>query len=690
VRGGDLRLPRAGPGTLEPRTNVRNWGRAAAQVQRDVALWVVCVATLAAVRLLLIAASRSRLGPRADLAQVATAIANGFRFDAQIATLWVCIPLALGVMCAFTDLSGAARRLRTAVAFAFLTLTAMLAVIAWGLVREFGEQFNHFVLAAVYDDFGAIVSTVEKQYPFLWPLPAAALCGVLLSLAAKRVLSCELVPEPALERLPRPAKLGLTFLLVLALAAGIRGSLGRRPLQQNDVAVTGDALLNALILNPYKALDYAVESQRELADPSGIRRLLPDGDIRAAVARLAPACVPTHDMDRCLQRTARGAPTRPRHVFLIVMESYSTWPMLPPYSALGITHEMERLGREGLLFWRFLPAGIGTADSLGPLVSGLAAPGIPINYQLSSRRPYPTGVATIFRRLGYRTRFFYAGYLSWQRTGDFARDQGFDEVFGGGDAGSWSEGNEWGVTDERLFSFVLENVRDDRASFNMVLTVSNHPPFDVDVGARGFPLREMPSSLLGLWDRAYTLRQIGHFWYADGCLGRLADAVEDKLPGVLLAVTGDHTAHRFLNGRPGLVERALVPFLLHGPQVLAGRTVPPRAFGSQLDLAPTLVELSAPTGFVYTALGRDLLSPSAPPAAFGAGMAIGPDFVADLGDPPRWEPLPGGPPPAAAPDLLALKRGSDDLRAVSWWRVVNGPGLAEPGRRKPFESDPAR
>jgi phosphoglycerol transferase MdoB-like AlkP superfamily enzyme len=264
----------------------------------------------------------------------------------------------------------------------------------------------------------------------------------------------------------------------------------------------------------------------------------------------------------------------PRHIFFIVMESYNGWPPLEPYRALGITHEMERLGRSGLLFERFLPAGTGTMDSLGPLLVGLAEPGIPINYRVNSRRPYPTGTATIFRRLGYRTRFFYAGYLSWQRMGDFAREQGFDEVFAGGDVGSWAEGNEWGVADEKLFDFALGKVRDDQVSFNVIPTVSNHPPFDVDVVSRGFPLREMPASLHGLLDGKYTLGQIGHFWYSDWCLGRSADAVEGTLPGVLLAVTGDHVARRFLNSRPGLVERALVRLLLHGPQVLAGRTLP--------------------------------------------------------------------------------------------------------------------
>jgi len=660
--------------------SVRSWSRAAEQVQHDLAFWLVGVTTLGAVRLLLIASFRSRLGPSVGFSQVVTAFANGFRFDAQVATFWAAIPFLLSVACAFTNWTAAARCLRTTMMWTFLIATSLIAAISWGFVREFDDQFNHFVLGAVYDDLGAIITTVAKEYPLFWPLLAAALVGVLLAFTLRRFLSRSWVAETALARFPLAVKVGLTVMVALCVTVAARGSVGRRPVQQKDVAVTPDAFLNKMILNPYKALHYAIESHRELADPSGIRRLLPDGDVRAAVARLFKGCAQVPDLDAGLQRTARGVAAPPRHVFFIVMESYNGWPMLERYRGLGITHEMERLGRSGLLFERFLPAGTGTMDSLGPLLTGLAEPGIPINYQVNSRQAYPTGVATIFRRLGYRTRFFYAGYLSWQRMGDFAREQGFDEVFGGGDVGSWAEGNEWGVADEKLFDFVLGKVGDDQLSFNMILTVSNHPPFDVDVVSKGFPLRDMPAPLRGLWDGEYTLRQIGHFWYADWCLGRFADAVEGKLPGVLLAVTGDHYSRRFLNGRPGLVERALVPLLLHGPHVLAGRTLPEGAFGSQLDLTRTLVELAAPGGFVYHALGENLLSPPERVAAFGARMAIGADFVAELGDVPSWAPTPGGPPSAVPPDLAALRRVSDDLRAVSWWRVVHGPGLPAVGR----------
>jgi hypothetical protein len=99
------------------------------------------------------------------------------------------------------------------------------------------------------------------------------------------------------------------------------------------------------------------------------------------------------------------------------------------------TRRLAALGSEGIYTDAFLSAGDGTMPSLSTLISGLPEVGVHVNYQPAAKQPFPTATAPIFKRLGYRTRFFYSGYLSWQRLGDFCREQGFDEVL-------WWIGNE--------------------------------------------------------------------------------------------------------------------------------------------------------------------------------------------------------------------------------------------------------
>jgi phosphoglycerol transferase MdoB-like AlkP superfamily enzyme len=316
-------------------------------------------------------------------------------------------------------------------------------------------------------------------------------------------------------------------------------------------------------------------------------------------------------------------------------------------------------------------------SSLAGILTGLPDVGVFTAYRPSARRPFPSSPAAIFKRLDYRTRLFYSGYLSWQRIGDFCSDQGFDEVYGGGAIDAGASGNEWGADDEHLFAFVERNCPDDIPSFNVVLTTSNHPPFNVDVYGQGFPLRAIPAGLDADDNGSCPLLVLGHLWYSDRCVGRFIHAITAKLPRALVALTGDHWSRRCLNVRQSLFDKSAVPLLLYGPAVLDGVTAPARPFGGQLDIATTLIELSAPAGFAYHALGESVLTPERH-VALGPTRVIGSDFLAVFSSPPVVVPLPGLPPPTTPPDLEALKRRYDALCGLAWWRIMRGNDLPPP------------
>src|SRR5207248_653986 len=76
-------------------------------------------------------------------------------------------------------------------------------------------------------------------------------------------------------------------------------------------------------------------------------------------------------------------------------------------------------------------AGLSTIESLGVIITGLPFARAFVNFQPLVRKGLPTAAAAIFKQLGYKPRFFYGGYLSWQRIGEFCREQGFEDVYGG-------------------------------------------------------------------------------------------------------------------------------------------------------------------------------------------------------------------------------------------------------------------
>jgi phosphoglycerol transferase MdoB-like AlkP superfamily enzyme len=518
---------------------------------------------------------------------------------------------------------------------------------------------------------------VSKEYS-LWRVGAV----LLIVMAAGSFVTSWWLRRPFVgaERLAaftahRAVRAGLGLLIVLTVVAGARGSAGHRPVRVRDAAVTADPFLNKVVLNPYSALRYAWKNHQDLRSTRGLKKFLPGGDVRAAARLLATHEEPLETVaDAFLQVTKgpRGIP--PRHIFVVAIESFDSWPLLDKFASLHLADRAKELARKGIWVKSFVSGSGGSMSSFSALVTGLGDTGLVTNLQASSRDVYETSLPDLFRRLGYRTRFFYAGSESRHRIGDFSREQGFEDILCGGTIGGM-DGNEWGVNDADLFQFVLDTVDDERPSFNFILTASNHPPYDIDVYEEGFPLREIPAELEDDFSRGnHELVTLGHHWYSDRSAGGFVDELERRLPRVLVAITGDHWSRRFPGPRPGLYERTSVPLILYGPEVLEGVPVPDELAGSHLDLGATLIELAAPAGFLYHSTGHNILDPEAQPVGFGRRVIIGPDFILL---PEKQAPLLSipGTPFTPEQDPAALLARHQAIYGLSWWRIKNGEAL---------------
>jgi len=636
-------------------------------------LWLAVVALSLGFRAFLALWFRARLGPGADAAALEHLFVTGVRSDVLVAT-WAVLPALLVTLLGGAFALGAwPARVRRATAALVLCGCALVFAVDAAYFAEYGAQFNDWIFGVVYDDRAAILGTIWKTYPVVLLLGIAA-AGAWVALAA--VGRAGRAAARASERLPVPRRTGSRALAVAALAAltvgGLRGSLGRRPLQEKDLATTGDAVLNELVPNPVLALYLAVRHELRLQSDAGIQSFLPDGDVRGAARALFPERGAAADLDQSLARVAPGARgPRAEHVFVVVMESYDAWPLEPKYASLHLSDRLAELGRSGIAVRAFVPAGSGTIKSLGAIVTGLPSTGLFVSHEPVLRGGVPTAAARIFRGLGYRTRFFYGGYLSWERVGDFAREQGFDEVWGGDEMGAQAKGNEWGVDDDVLFHFVLAHTGAE-PTFDVVMSTSYHPPYDVDLDAKGFPLAALRDNprCRGLSDR--QLRVLGHLWYSDQSLGDFVAAAEAQLARPLFALTGDHYSRETsVNPRPTLFESTAVPLVLHGPEVLAGVKPPPALAGAHVDIVPTLVDLVAPAGFAYPAFGRDLLDGARPQIGYGDDAVVAPGFIFRVRDPGRVETLDGGLPATHVPSAeLALHYRQ--LHGLSWWRTHAG------------------
>ena len=654
-----------------PRPTLRPWDHLIA----DGVVWVVLVLLLTAFRGLLFGVFRVQLSPESGLPAIGRCFGTGIPFDIQMATYAV-MPSLLMTLAAFgTSLGAWHLRVRTATLVFSLTACAFAFVADLAYFAEYQDQFDHWIFGLIYDDRRAIFQTIWKGYPVLW-----LALGMLVAITVG-VWSVGRLCQAVSSRINFPARFSsgvfqglIPILIVGFLVIGARGSLGRRPMQLHDAATTGDVFLNKLVMNPFVALKYAIMQHRQLQTGSGLESFIPDRDISRAVRALFPQKTNAITLDDYLIRMAPGCRTKPKHIFLIVMESYDAWPMEPPFAELGLTKNLERMGKEGIQATAFVSAAGGTMPSLTTIITGLPFTDVNANYQASIRQGLPTSIASIFRRLGYRPRFFYGGYLSWQRLGEFCQEQGFEEVFGGDQMSRQLSGNEWGVDDDVLFRFILERTGAE-PTFDMIMTTSYHPPYSIDLKSKGFSEESLAQTPIGRRLSPDQLRIYGHLWYADHVLGVFAEACEQRLEKPLLAVTGDHYSRRYPPGlRPSLFELTAVPFVLSGREVLAHCRRPAIVAGSHLDILPTLVSLAAPPDFSYPSSGRDLLDLTQPQVGFGTRTVVGTNFIFAIGGTATAEDLQGQPLQSRLPtDSLRLKY--NQLHALGWWRVMRGDSL---------------
>ncbi|MEY2555994.1 MAG: hypothetical protein QOF93_1138, partial [Verrucomicrobiota bacterium] len=598
---------------------------------------------------------------------------TGLRSDTCAAT-WALLPsLTFTLFSFFYPLGLWHQRIRRLTIVVALSLCAVVFVSDVAYFAEYDDQFNHWIFGLIYDDRRAILTTIWKSYPIVLLIFVAAAAVAISAWALDklcRVASSAVIPV----FLGAKAARVITFIVIVIWAfVGARVWLGKNLKGLKNAATTGDVFLNKIVLNPFFALRYAIWQETTMQRSAGLRIFLPDGNVRAAAAALYPNAKSFATLDDCVERVAPGNPgPPPSHIFIVVMESYDAWSMEPEYADLHLTDRVKALGQEGLHVHGFISSGIGTIQSLGVFITGLPFARVLVNYQPIVREGVPTASARIFKRLGYRSRFFYGGFLSWQRVGQFCREQGFDEVYGGDQMRTGSARNEWGVDDEELFRFVLQHTGPE-PTFNLIMSTSYHPPYSVDVEKKGFDPGVLKSNPICAGISQHQLRVLGHLWYSDKCVGDFVVEGERQLERPLFAITGDHYSRKqYVSARPThtLFESLAVPLIIYGPKALE-KVHPPEALaGSHLDVLPTFINLAAPPGFTYHAFGHDLFDDLQSQAGFGVNAVIGPDFILKINDPTHAEDLHGQPATSVDGETLALRYRQ--LHALGWWRAMKG------------------
>jgi phosphoglycerol transferase MdoB-like AlkP superfamily enzyme len=542
---------------------MHRWNRFLAHFQNDFKLWLFCIFLLEAYRLFYIFSYRYKIVDHSDLSVFLSVFFYGLKYDAIVAGWFIIVPFVFSVLCGFLDIEQLADRVRQIMGYLFISSFMVLGTINFGYFKEYYEPIDTLIFQLFRDDITACFKTLWKDYNLLrYSLVFAAVTYAAVN-GLRWFLAHKFLPESSFTRFFSHSWkkiLAMCFITVF-MAASLWGFAWYKPVGYQHINVTNDEFLNKNILNPYLLLHTAVIDYLCLTRLSiGLERYLPDRDIIRAAQVSFSTAERFENLDNYFQRTAEGTRiTPPRHIFLIIGESYDAWPFMEKYQSLHVMDNLRYFAENGIYFEHFLPASINTMFSLGVIITGLPDSGKLINYNKSSHKPYPTSITESFKRLGYRTRFFYGGYNSWQKINDFCTAQGFEEVYT--QRSSHLADNPWGIDDADLFRQVLDKVGDNQPSFNIIMMTNNHPPYRSlsFFRQKGFSMKKIPDDILPFCDITLDMRLIAAKWYTDNCIGEFVRSTEKSVNRPLFVITGDHYGRRFLNANPPLKERSDVP-----------------------------------------------------------------------------------------------------------------------------------
>ena len=636
-----------------------------ANIQRDLKLFAFLLLMLCAYRLLFMFFMSSYMGSDVGMADILQANWSGLRLSLKSAGVFTALAFLFATLPAtvLPRLSEPLNKLRLAVGTMASFLLSVLFLARFPYYKEFGQTYGLQVAAGLADDKGAILSMMVAEYGLIWRLGAVLVLTALFFLLLRRLLRGRTFDLPYLGKgLPQYMVavffLAVTFLfmLVARFGGGVNYATG---INWENAAVTKDDFLNECVLDDVQALYRAHSMEARMAA----------GDILGVEKERAESYLPY------MERTAAGAKIpKPRHIFIVLGETWANWPLLDKYADLHLMDGLKALmaSPQGYYTNRFMPNGDFTSVAITGLVTGLSEVNIRANYQPRSfEAPYPTAMAPQLKGLGYQVDFWYGGSPGWDSIGKLSVAQGFDHFYGFPDYGA-PKTNAWGTSDHNLFAALSASLdkQPEQPTVSLIMTTSNHPPYNIDLASEGFDVAACEKKIREILPEAENPQELaveyGHYYYMDKVVTEFIAETQRKYPDSLFIITGDHAVRSDPGPRPTLYEHQSVPCVLYGAGVTK-ELWPENALGGHTSLVPTLLELLAPQGYKYQAIGLPLGQNQ---AAFNRDTYIVGQSVGEIGK-ERLEDFSGRPSQmdrgAAEAELMPQLQAQ---RTLSWYLLT--------------------
>ena len=581
-------------------------------IQRDGRLFLFVLILLEIYRGLFMWLMSSYMSAESGAAQIATALFAGLRLSLKTAGAVTLIPF---VLCSIGGLSS---RIRLGVGIFASLAFSLLFMLRFPYYRTFQSTYGLEVVQGLHDDFWSIIVTMVQEYGIIWRFIVALLLTIICIAVLSRLLLIKTFPLPESVMFDKKKTAGFSaaliagiFLFGLFVRFGGSFTYGSG-LNWENAGVTNDDFLNECILDDAQAL-YRTRSIAKRMEAGKISGVEPEKIAEAAQIVAVNKNIAEKNLAPYLERKTSGEKIpKPRHIFIILGETFMQWPLLGKYDELLIAEGIKSLIAEENCYYsrNFMPNGNFTSTAITGLVTGLPDVNIRVNYQARTyEKLYITSMAAPFKELGYNVDFWYGGMPSWDSIAKMALAQGFDNFYGYPDFNAPKQ-TTWGTKDENLFNALLNHLDGEPPTVHLIMTTTNHPPYNLDLSAEGYDAKavaEVLKKFPNVDDPNQLAVELGHYWYMDEVITRFVRDTIARYPESIFVITGDHAIRCDPSTHPTIFEHQSVPFVLYGAGITKN-ILPPDVVGDHISIVPTLLDLIAPQNFAYYSIAPSLFN----------------------------------------------------------------------------------
>jgi phosphoglycerol transferase MdoB-like AlkP superfamily enzyme len=397
--------------------------------------------------------------------------------------------------------------------------------------------------------------------------------------------------------------------LVAFCMLGIRGRLGYNPIRTSQAYFCTNSFFNQLGLNPvYYILRDMLDASRSYYT---IDQLMTEEDALRYVKEKS-GLMDNRETDLLIERNIMAGDdggSKDLNVVVVLMESMSSDLLDVKVNGQEITPYLNQLIKKSYYFENIYSAGIHTNHGILASLYGMPVL-LDRNMLKKAETPLCDGIPSILREQGYHTMFFVPHEAQYDNVSAFAFENGIEDFYSESSYPASKRVNCWGVADDYLFEYAIDTfnrkAKEPHPFFAAILTVSNHPPYNVPEQFRTVS-PDIRQQIVAFADDA--IRQF------------MAEAEKQAWYGhTLFVFIGDHGK---IVGTPNYdmpLSYNHVPLIIYSPALDAPKRF--EQFGGQIDVFPTIMGLlNRP--YTNNTLGIDLLKEHRPYIYFSSDDAIG-------------------------------------------------------------------